>query len=76
VFEKDYEKLEVCPICGESRWKDADGNRRVPHKVLRHFALILRLKRMFAMKQTSEQTQYLNFTSKVKLVPELSNGPI
>jgi hypothetical protein len=58
VFEKDYEKLEVCPICGESRWKDADGNRRVPHKVLRQFPLIPRMKRMFAMKQTSEQTQW------------------
>jgi hypothetical protein len=43
VFEKNYEKLEVCPICGESRWKDADGNRRVPHKVLRHFPLIPRM---------------------------------
>jgi hypothetical protein len=58
VFEKDYEKLEVCPICGESRWKDADGNRHVPHKVLRHLPHIPRLKRMFAMKQTSEQTQW------------------
>jgi hypothetical protein len=40
LSDKDYSKLEVCPICGESRWEDGDGKRRVPHKVLRHFPLI------------------------------------
>jgi hypothetical protein len=58
LFDKDYSKLEVCPVCGESRWEDGDGKRRVPHKVLRHFPLIKMLKRMFAMKETAEQTKW------------------
>jgi hypothetical protein len=58
LFDKDYSKLEAFPICDESRWEDGDGKRRVPHKVLRHFPLIKRLKRMFAMKQTTKETQW------------------
>jgi hypothetical protein len=44
LFDEDYSKLEVCLVCVESRWEDGDGKRRVPHKVLRHFPLIKRLK--------------------------------
>ena len=47
LFRKEYEKSSECPVCGESRWKDSDGRKRVPQKVLRHFPLIPRLKRMF-----------------------------
>jgi hypothetical protein len=61
LFDRDYSKLEACPICDESRWEDGDGKRWVPHKVLRHFPLIKWLKRMFATKQEgSESSQECN----------------
>jgi hypothetical protein len=43
LFWGDHEELQAHPKCKESKWEDADGSRRVPHKVLRHFPLILRL---------------------------------
>ncbi|XP_066334495.1 uncharacterized protein [Miscanthus floridulus] len=45
LFRKRYYKENVCPICKVSRWQDETGNKRVPHKVLRHFPLLPRLKR-------------------------------
>ena len=50
LFRKDKEKLNVCPVCKESRWQDETGTKRVPHKVLRHFPIIPRFKRIFASK--------------------------
>jgi hypothetical protein len=58
LFRKDKAELNVCPVCKESRWKDGTGRKQVPHKVLRHFPLVARLKRIFHAKQTSEQTQW------------------
>ena len=58
LFRKDKEKLNVCPVCKESRWQDETGTKRVPHKVLRHFPIIPRFKRIFASKRTSEETQW------------------
>jgi hypothetical protein len=58
LFDKDYSKLEVCLVCGESRWEDGDGKRRVARKVLRHFPLIKRLKMTFAMKEIAEYTKW------------------
>ena len=58
LFRKEYADMEVCPKCGESRWEDSDGSKRFPHKVLRHFPLIPRLKRIFASKTTAESTQW------------------
>ena len=57
LFRKRYAKMDVCPKCKESRWEDKDG-KCVPHKVLRHFPLILRLKRMFGSSKTTEDTQW------------------
>jgi hypothetical protein len=47
--KEKYVKLDVCLVCrgADSIWKDADTNKRVPQKVLRHFPLISRMKRMF-----------------------------
>ncbi|KAF0928074.1 hypothetical protein E2562_037666 [Oryza meyeriana var. granulata] len=56
--EVDYAKIDECPICGESRWIDADGNKRIPQKILRHFPLIPRLKRIFASKGAAEDTRW------------------
>ncbi|XP_066341633.1 uncharacterized protein [Miscanthus floridulus] len=58
LFRKRYYKENVCPVCKASRWRDEIGNKRVPHKVLRHFPLLPRLKRIFASKRTSEETQW------------------
>ncbi|WVZ49373.1 hypothetical protein U9M48_000740, partial [Paspalum notatum var. saurae] len=58
LFRKNFAKLDECPICKASRWKDTNGEKRVPHKVLRHFPLIPRLKRFFASKKISEAAQW------------------
>jgi hypothetical protein len=58
LFRKDNADLNECPVCNESRWQDGTGTKRVPHKVLRHFPLVPRLQRIFAAKQTSEETQW------------------
>jgi len=58
LFRKELAKKDACPICGASRWKDGDGRRQIPEKVLRHFPLIPRLKRMFGSKELSAQAQW------------------
>nr|XP_051219843.1 uncharacterized protein LOC127337018 [Lolium perenne] len=58
LFRKDYAKLDNCPKCNASRWIDADGKKRIPAKVLRHFPLIPRLKRMFISEKGSEEVQW------------------
>lgn len=45
LYEEGYEALESCPKCATSRW--TDGSNRIPAKVIRHFPLIPRLKRMW-----------------------------
>lgn len=47
LFRGEYEDLQECPQsgCGLSRW--VPGSQTVPAKVLRHFPLIPRLKRMY-----------------------------
>jgi len=58
LFRKNLEKNDVCPVCGASRWKDNGGRKKIPEKVLRHFPLIPRLKRIFSSKRTSEEVQW------------------
>ena len=61
LFRKEkYAKLDVCPVCCEadSRWKDADNNKRVPQKVLRHFPLVSMLKRMFLSSKTAKDAHW------------------
>lgn len=62
--------MEVCPKCGESRWEDVDCGKRVPHKVLRLFLLIPRLKRIFASSRTAEDTKW-NKTKRVTVDNEM-----
>jgi hypothetical protein len=57
LFRKSYANLDVCPKCKQSRWEDKDG-KRVPRKVLRHFPLIPRLKRMFTSSRTAKDLQW------------------
>ncbi|XP_022683065.1 uncharacterized protein LOC111257556 [Setaria italica] len=55
LFRKNYAAHDVCPVCSASRWKDKDGRKKIPEKVLRHFPLI---PRMFASKEISELAQW------------------
>lgn len=47
LFRREYAELETCPVCESGRYKRV-GLSRVPMKVLRHFPLVPRLKRMFS----------------------------
>jgi Transposase family tnp2 len=55
LFQKEFEHLDKCPTCGESRWKvDTMGDdtlskkrKLIPQKVLRYFPLAPRLKRLY-----------------------------
>ena len=58
LFRKEHAKLNNCPKCNASRWRDGDGRRKIPEKVLRHFPLIPRLQRMFISKKQSEEVQW------------------
>ncbi|XP_039787895.1 uncharacterized protein LOC120654427 [Panicum virgatum] len=57
LFRKEFAKFDNCPVCSLSRWKDPE-RKKIPVKVLRHFPLVPRLKRMFATKEASEQAQW------------------
>jgi hypothetical protein len=52
LFWGDHAKKSHCPVCGLSRWRDMEGKRKVPHKVLRYFPIIPRLQRFFCFKGT------------------------
>ena len=47
LFRQGYAEMKTCPICRAPRFKRV-GMSRVAHKVLRHFPLIPRLRRMFS----------------------------
>ena len=53
LFRGQYEDATCCPKCKKPRYKD-EGKKRRPWKVLRHFPLIPRLKRMFRTPAISE----------------------
>jgi hypothetical protein len=71
LFWKENEKLDTCPTCGESRWKDdgaakgddtsdTGGTRKkcVPRKILRYFPLIPRLQRLYMRETTSSEMRW------------------
>lgn len=48
-------KKQGCLVCGESRWLyDKNQVKEAPQKVLRHFALKLRLQGLFVVKELAE----------------------
>ena len=47
LFRNANAELQTCPVCNASRFRRV-GMSKVPHKVLRHFPLIPRLRRMFS----------------------------
>jgi hypothetical protein len=64
LFQKEYEKLNICPKCKASRWKVDDRGasntddgqdkncRRVPIKIFRYFPLTCRLHRLYMSEST------------------------
>ncbi|XP_040382650.1 uncharacterized protein LOC102715326 [Oryza brachyantha] len=54
VFWMEHANDNHCLVCGESRWKDKGGKKRVPQKVLRYFSIIPRLQRIFMSKDRAE----------------------
>ena len=57
LFRKQYANHDNCPVCGLSRWKDP-ARKKIPQKVLRHFPLVPRLRRMFLSKKGAEEAQW------------------
>jgi hypothetical protein len=57
LFRKKFAKLDNCPVCGLSRWVDAE-RKKIQQKVLRHFPLVRRLRRMFVNKRAAEEAQW------------------
>ncbi|CAL8163998.1 unnamed protein product [Prunus armeniaca] len=49
LFYKEYETLDTCPICKESRFKMTSQNRttKIPQKVMRYLPLRPRLQRLY-----------------------------
>ena len=43
LFRKKLAKMDKCPLCGASRWKDEDTRNQIPNKVLKHFPVVPRL---------------------------------
>jgi hypothetical protein len=43
LFKKELAKMDKCPLCGASRWKDEDTRNQIPNKVLKHFPVVPRL---------------------------------
>ena len=58
LFWGNYSNDTHCPECGTSRWKDVEGKKKVPHKVLRYFPIIPRLQRFFASKEHSTDSRW------------------
>ena len=52
LFRKELEGATECPICHKSRY--IDNSKSVPVKVLRHFPLIPRLRRMYSCTRLAE----------------------
>nr|XP_017227907.1 PREDICTED: uncharacterized protein LOC108203473 [Daucus carota subsp. sativus] len=63
LFYGDDKDKKDCDHCGKSRYKEACGKKSttIPRKILRHFPLIDRLKRLFMSEHTAKQmTWYKN----------------
>ena len=59
LFRKEFANCQSCPVCGESRYKTNSGKgKKIPNKVLRHFPLIPRLKRLFLSKHIASEMRW------------------
>jgi hypothetical protein len=54
LYWKDDKGLQYCRICNTSRWVDKNTKgKKIPHKVLRHFPVADRLRRMYCCRHTA-----------------------
>ncbi|XP_057444023.1 uncharacterized protein LOC130736195 [Lotus japonicus] len=55
---EEYENLDKCPKCGESRWQEKKKKNVVPNKVVRYFLIKPRLQRLFMSKQIADDMKW------------------
>ena len=72
LFRNENANKHHCPKCNESRWKDAERHM-IPRKVLRHFPLIPRLKRIFSNEKTSDEVKWHKLYRKHKVSGEMNH---
>ncbi|XP_042979992.1 uncharacterized protein LOC122310182 [Carya illinoinensis] len=54
LFWKEHSDKEKCPKCNTPRWVlSSTKQKKIPHKVLRHFPLVPRLQRLFVSNKTA-----------------------
>ena len=59
LFWKNLKDAEDCPICGLPRYQfNAQKNKRIPRKVLRHFPLKPKLQRLFIQPKIAEDMRW------------------
>ncbi|CAL8999749.1 unnamed protein product [Prunus brigantina] len=60
LFYKEYETLDTCPICKESRFKMTSQNRttKIPQKVMRYLPLKPRLQRLYMSTHTATDMRW------------------
>ncbi|XP_021833402.1 uncharacterized protein LOC110773205 [Prunus avium] len=60
LFYKEYETLDTCPICNESRFKQTSQNRmsKIPQKVMRYLPLKPRLQRLYMSTHTATDMRW------------------
>ena len=72
LFRKELQDAQSCPKCNVPRYKSESS--RIPCKILRHFPLIPRLKRMYRCKRLAELNKWHTNQKKeginVECVPE------
>jgi len=58
LYRKEYELLEACPVCGESRYKGVEvqssEKKPPPAKVLWYLPIIPRLRRLFSLQEDAK----------------------
>ncbi|CAL2253814.1 unnamed protein product [Prunus armeniaca] len=60
LFYKEYETLDKCPICKESRFKMTSQNMttKIPQKVMRYLPLKPRLQRLYMSTHTTTDMRW------------------
>lgn len=60
LFRGDFVNLDVCPKCGESRYRQDLTGTTIPAKVLKHFPIISQISHMFKCPQISKLMTWQN----------------
>lgn len=74
LFEEEHADLDSCPKCSKSRW--IEGSSAIPVKVIRHFPLIPRLKRMWRSSEIAGMlTGYTKHVSSDDIMRSVVDSP-